>query len=317
MKAPGVSVIIVNWNTRDMVLELLGGLSVAPVVSGHELELIVVDNDSSDGSVEAIRRDFPAVKVISQNENRGFAGGVNPGIKVATQPLVLLLNSDAKTSRASIEESAQYLADHPEVGVLGPRILNPDRSPQSSAWRDPSLLWMALSVVGLNRLRPLNFERYCEKVFDEPVETDCVCGCAMLIRRDLLLELGGLDEDYFMYFEETDLCVRARRLGSHVHHGPVGEFVHEDAGTSKTVRLRSYLDFQRSQVLFYLKHHGIPAAIAARGLLVLGAALRLPPLAALSLRSDRARMQLKTHWKTLGWLLDPSGGLVPDVDRSE
>jgi GT2 family glycosyltransferase len=156
MSPPGVSVVIVNWNTRDMVLRMLGTLSVPDGESTHSLELIVVDNDSSDGSVEAIRREFPAVTVVAQNENRGFAGGVNPGVDAATQPLVLLLNSDAETSRASIAESAQYMADFPEVGILGPLILNPDGSPQPSCWRDPSLLWMALTAVGLSRLKPLS-----------------------------------------------------------------------------------------------------------------------------------------------------------------
>jgi N-acetylglucosaminyl-diphospho-decaprenol L-rhamnosyltransferase len=132
MSAPGVSVIIVNWNTRDMVLRLLKSLS-EPDETGHQLELIVVDNNSSDDSVEAIRRQFPEVTLVAQDDNRGFAGGVNPGVEVATQPLVLLLNSEAETTRASIRESAQYMTDHPEAGILGPRILNPNRTHQSSA----------------------------------------------------------------------------------------------------------------------------------------------------------------------------------------
>ena len=319
MPTPGVSVVIVNWNTRDMVLRLLASLSTPSADSAHELELIVVDNDSSDDSVEAVRLEFPNVKLVAQSENRGFAGGVNPGVRVATQPLVLLLNTDAHTSRASIEAVAQYMADHPEVGIVGPQILTPEHRPQSSAWRDPSLTWMALRALGLSNLNALNFERYHEKPFDEAAEVDCVSGCAMMIRRDLMDELGGFDEDYFMYFEETDFCLRARRLGQRVHHAPVGEFVHEEGGTSKSVRLRTFLDFQRSQILFHRKHGGVGAAIAARGLLALGSALRVPPLAALSLtgRAERARGQLHLHLSSIAWLANPLGGLVPDVDRSQ
>jgi GT2 family glycosyltransferase len=302
-----------------MVLRLLASLSKPSQGSGHEVELIVVDNNSSDGSVEAIRRDFPAVKLVAQPENRGFAGGVNPGVQAATQPLVLLLNSDAQTARSSIEAAAQYMAGFPQVGILGPQILSPQRGPQSSAWRDPSLRWMALSAVGLSKLKLFNFERYHEKAFTEATEVDCICGCAMMIRRDLLDELGGFDEDYFMYFEETDFCVRARRGGKRVHQAPVGEFLHEEGGTSKTVRLRTFLDFRRSAILFHRKHGGVAAAIAARGLLALGSALRVPPLAALSLTggSERARAQLSLHWKGLAWLVNPFSGLVPDVDRSQ
>ena len=300
-----------------MVLRLLASLSAPDERSSHELQLIVVDNNSSDGSVEAVRREFPAVKLVAQSENRGFAGGVNPGTRVATQPLVLLLNSDTQTSRASIEEAAKYMAEFPQVGILGPQVLSPQRRPQSSAWRDPSLTWMALSAVGLSKLKPLNFERYHEKPFKEARAVDCVSGCAMMIRRNLLDELGGFDEDYFMYFEETDFCVRVRRCGKGVHHAPVGEFLHEEGGTSKTVRLRTFLDFRRSQILFHRKHGGVGSAIAARGLLALGSALRVPPLAALAVaaRSKRARAQLSLHLNGLAWLINPFSGLVPDIDR--
>ena len=319
MPPPGVSVIIVNWNTRDMVLRLLESLSDPHGLSQHELELIVVDNNSSDGSAEAIRQEFPEVELVVQPENKGFAGGVNPGVEVASQPLVLLLNSDAQTSRASIEESAQYMADNPKVGILGPRIVNSDRSHFASCWRDPSLVFLALGAVGLTQLKAFRFERYREKVFQEPAEVDCVCGAALMVRRDLLDELGGLDEDYFMYFEETDLCVRARQHGMEVHYAPVGEFMHQAGGTSKSVRLRTFLERRRSAILFHLKHGGAPTAIAARGLLALNMAMRVPPLALLSLigTSERAKKQLVLNWKGLLWVMKPSGGLVPDLDRSQ
>ena len=317
MQHLGVSVVIVNWNTRDMVLRLLAGLLTRDKESVQELELIVVDNNSKDGSVEAIRHEFPAVKLVAQTENRGFAGGVNPGVRVATQPLVLLLNSDARTSRSSIEEAAGYMDEHPEVGILGPRILHLDRSSSASYFREPSLTLLTLKALGLSRLKLLNFERYHEKVFTEPAEVDVVAGCAMMIRRDLLVELCGLDEDFFMYFEETDFCVRARKRGRQVHYAPIGEFLHEAGGTSKTVRLRTFLDFRRSEILFYRKHSGPAAALAARVLLALAAALRVPPLAALSLFSEEARARLDLNWNGLLWLLNPFSGLVPDVDRSQ
>lgn len=319
MPVSGVSVVIVNWNTRDMVLGLLASLSTPTDDSGHELELIVVDNNSSDGSVEAIRREFPNVKLVAQDENRGFPGGVNPGVRVATQPLVLLLNSDARTSRSSIEEAARYMDQMPQVGILGPRIVSPEGRPQLSAWRDPSLAWMALHAVGLSKLKAFNFGFYREKSFTEPEEVDCVSGSVMMIRRDLFNELGGFDEDYFMYFEETDFCVRARERDAQVHHAPIGDFVHEAGGTSKSVRLRTFLDFRRSEILFHRKHSGVGAALAARGLLVLASAIRVPPLAALSLArgSERSKTQLRLHLSGLRWLVNPLMGPVPDVDRSQ
>ncbi len=315
---PGVSVIIVNWNTRDEALRLLSGLVTGADESEVELEIIVVDNQSQDGSAETIRRKYPGVRVVEQAENRGFAGGVNAGARVATQPLLLLLNTDVETSPVSIEEVARYMARVPRVGVLGPRVLSPKRRPQTSAWRDPSLLWLMLAAFGVNRIRGLNFERYRDREATAPVEADCVSGCAMAIRRDLLHELGGFDEDYFMYFEDTDFCIRARRHGAEVHHAPVGEFLHEEGGASRTVRLRTFLDFRRSQILFHLKHRGVGAAVVARALLVLASVLHVPALAVLALtrRGHKARTHLRLHWKGLGWLLNLRGGLVPDVDRS-
>ena len=302
-----------------MVLRLLGTLSGPPSASGHELELIVVDNDSSDDSVDAIRRQFPEVKLLAQHDNKGFAGGVNPGVEAATKPLVFLLNTDAHTTRESIEEVADYMGRRPDVGVVGPQILTPDHEAETSAWREPSLTGLALETLGLRKLKVFNYERYHDKRFAEPEEVDCVSGCAMMIRRDLMLELGGFDEDYFMYFEETDFCVRARRLGQKVHHAPVGEFVHEGGGTAKSVRLRTFLDFKRSQILFHKKHQGVAAALAARGLLALGSELLVLPLAALAPtgRCDRSKGQLGLHLNGLAWLAYRRGGLVPDVERSQ
>jgi GT2 family glycosyltransferase len=142
----------------------------------------------------------------------------------------------------------------------------------------------------------------------------------MMIRRDLLERLGGLDEDYFMYFEETDFCVRTRKLGLKVHYAPVGEFLHEAGGTSKSVRLRTYLDFRRSQILFHLKHGGAGSALAARALLAASSAVRVPPLMVLSAtrgaNREGARARLKPNLSGLRWLLNPASRLVPEVDRS-
>jgi hypothetical protein len=325
LESPGVSVVIVNYNTRDRVLRLLRALAPGAGAVYSEgkgkLELIVVDNASRDGSSAAIREEFPQVKLVAQSSNRGFAGGVNPGVAVATQPLVLLLNSDAQTTLDSISAAASYMASHVEVGILGPRILCVDESPQSSMWRDPSLKWLLLSALGLNKVKALNFERYHERVVENPVDVDCVCGAAFMVRRSLFEELGGLDEDFFMYFEETDFCVRARQRGFRVHHAPVGRFVHEDGGTSRSVRRRTYLDYRRSEILFYKKHGGAVRALAARGLLVLESAVRVPPLLALSAfggeRRASAAARLRLRVAGLRWLLDPRGGLVPDVDRAD
>jgi len=315
----GVSVVIVSWNTREMLLELLRELTAPQSTGTHELEVVVVDNHSSDGTVEAVRREFPTVNLIVNDENEGFAAGVNAGARAATQSLLLLLNADAVTSLASVEEVARYMDQNPRVDILGPKVVGADHRPQPSAWRDPSLPWLALEALGLAKFRVLDFAHYQRQSFGVPTEVDCVSGCAMVLRTSLMSELGGFDEDYFMYFEETDFCVRARRAGKQVHYTPVGHFVHQRGGASKSVRLRTFLDFRRSQILFFRKHHGVLAAIAARGLVALASALRAPPLLALALASNstRASTQAKLHLHALRWLLNPYDGLVPKVDRSD
>lgn len=312
-----VSVVIVNWNTRDLVLRLLADLSRS--TAGIELELIVVDNHSSDGSIESIRSAFPNVLTIAQDDNRGFAGGVNPGVAVASAPFVMLLNSDTRTTPEAIEAIARYMANRPEVGIAGPRVVGPDGCPQESCWRDPSLLWTAMEVTGLSRLSMLDFARYAYRHWTHAHAVDCVSGCALMVRRELFQRLGGLDEAYFMYFEETDLCLRMRREGPEVHYVPHVEVVHERGGTAKTVRLRTFLDFRRSQILYHRKHHGALAAAATRALLFVGSMVRVPPLALRSIgrdeRSSHARARLHLHIRGLKWLSSLEGGLVPTVDR--
>ncbi len=324
LSGEGVSVLIVNWNTKDAVTRLLEDVLGDLGKYCRHVEVVVVDNHSADGSVAALAETFPAatypqLKVIAETRNHGFAGGVNRGAQACSQPLILLLNSDVRTDAESIEAVAAYADQHPEAGVLGPKILNPDGSHQTSCWRDPSLFWPLMSAVFLDKVAALNFERYGEKPFAEPLDVDCVCGCALLVRRDLFLQLQGLDEDYFMYFEETDLCVRIRGLGRTVRFVPVGRFLHEDGGTSKQVKLRTYLDFRRSQMLFHRKHHGALSALTVRALLALSALLRVPVLCLLSLRGGSrggdAKSRLSLTVRGLCWLLNPFGGLIPQVQR--
>jgi hypothetical protein len=152
----------------------------------------------------------------------------------------------------------------PDVGILGRQILRPRRSPQPSVWRDPSLKWMALSAVGLGKIRSLNFEWYQKRPFAEPTEVDCVSACAMMIRRDLL-EDSAVSTRIASCTSRRATFVCENRAPSH------GSTMHPSAnsctkrGTSNSDRLRTFLDFQRSQFPYHRKHGGVAAAIAARG----------------------------------------------------
>ena len=274
---PRVSIVIVSWNTRTLLLEALA--SFLPL-RGAEGEVIVVDNASADGSAEAVEAAYPEVRVLRNARNLGFAGGVNTGLRAAREPLVLLLNTDTLVLGDAIPKLLAYAQGHPEAGIIGPRVLNADRTLQRSYFRFPSLLNLALSSTYLYKLFPrsrfFNREYYAGLPTDRASAVDAVSGCAFLVRREVIEQVGVLDEGFFMYAEETDFCFRARAAGWSVHYAPVGEIVHLGGGSSRLQSRRMFLEFRRSLLRFHRKHGGPLAALAARGLLALTLLLRIP-----------------------------------------
>lgn len=271
-----VSIVLVSWNSADDLLRLLRALPLP----GIDHEILVVDNDSSDGTPERIEAEFPGVRLIRNERNLGFAGGVNVGIRASRHPLVLLLNPDTRLGGEAVLRLVDHLDAHPEVGIVGPRVLNEDGSMQSSRFRFPSLLHLLLSATYLYKLFPdsprWNRERYGGDEAGRAGPTEAVSGCCFLVRRALLDRVGLLDERFFMYAEETDLCYRARRAGWEVHYLPDACIVHVGGGSSRLARRRNFLEFRRSMLRFFLKHHGRVSAELARTLLLLFLLLRLP-----------------------------------------
>lgn len=266
---PQLSVVIVSWNTRELLLNTLH--SFLPV-DELDCEVIVVDNASSDGSSEAVRSEFPDAKLICNATNLGFARGVNCGLRASSHPYVLLLNSDTLVVDDAIQMLVAYASAHPEAGIIGPRVLNADGSLQHSRFRFPSLLNLALQATYLYKLFPnssfLNRERLPEVGDREPQPVEVVSGCCFLIRRELIDEVGVLDEGYFMYAEETDLCRRAWDQGFEVHYAPVGEIIHFGGGSSRLARLRNFLEFRRSILRFFVMYRGRGVAELARVLML-------------------------------------------------
>ncbi|MEM7234345.1 MAG: glycosyltransferase family 2 protein, partial [Planctomycetota bacterium] len=273
------------------------------------LEVIVVDNGSHDGSAEAVEEHFPDVIVIRQEKNLGFSGGVNCGFDAATAPLVLLLNTDTLVVGDAIPKLIEYANEHPEAGVIGPRVLNRDETLQSSYFRFPSLTNLVLSSLYLYKLFPtssfFNRERYAgrDPMLAGPV--DVVSGCCFLIRRQLLDQIGGLDEGYFMYAEETDLCARAHAAGYEVHYAPGPEIIHFGGGSSRLASRRMFIQFRRSLLRFYALHRGVAASLAARSLLLFGLFIRLPYwlLRSLLPKQTQARGQLSNILAAVFYLL--------------
>jgi len=241
-----VSVIVLNYNGRDLTPECLA--SIPPGV-----QTIVVDNGSTDGSPEEIESRFPWVKLLRNPVNRGFAAGVNQGIERAACSYLCLLNNDARLMPRSLETMVGFMAEHPDVGVLAPQLLHEDGRRQHSFAPMPSLATEFLNKSLLRLVFPRDFPDK-EKFYGDPLEVPSVIGACMVVRSDLLDRIGGLDEAYFLFLEETDFCRRARRAGYRVVFLPWANVIHLQGRTRDKVAIRARVEYVRSLFTFFRKN---------------------------------------------------------------
>ncbi|MGQ9926363.1 MAG: glycosyltransferase family 2 protein [Chloroflexaceae bacterium] len=245
---PDLAIIIVNWNTRQLLLDCLAALPAA--TTGISAETWVVDNGSSDGSVAAVQAHYPEVRIIANRENRGFATANNQAIRASDSRHVLLLNSDTVARPGSLAALVRFLDAHPEVGIAGACLLNPDGSLQPSWAMFPSIF---TELVGKKlRLR----WRYPTRDGTRAYSTDWVDGAVLMIRRSILPRVGLMDEHYFMYTEEVDWCYRTRRAGYRVCYLLDAEVVHLGGQSSKQAATRMKYELYRSKLRFFNKHYG-------------------------------------------------------------
>jgi GT2 family glycosyltransferase len=264
-----VSIIIVSWNARAYLVKCLESLRSQRSV--HPTETIVVDNASADGSADAVEKQFPEVRVIRNEANLGFARANNLGIQRAQARYFALVNSDIEVLDDCIDRMVAYMGGHPRVGVLGPRILNPDDTLQESCQRFPKL-WRALAqALGIHRLLPS--VAYCSHARTGRVEA--LTGCFLMARREALEQVGGLDERFFMYGEDLDWCKRFDDAGWEAAYYTGAEVIHHGGRSSANAPVRFYLEMQRANRQYYLKHHGMEAAHVYRYILILHQVLRV------------------------------------------
>lgn len=252
-----VSVIIVNWNTRDILHNCLQ--SIYDQNSYVKFEVIVIDNASTDSSAEMVKSDFPQVKLIENPVNRGFAAANNQGLVITKARYVLLLNSDTLILDNAITEMVSFADANLEAAVVGCRVLNQDRSLQPTCFMFPSILNMLLSTTYLYKLFPGSRFFGREKMTwwsrDNVREVDVVTGCFMLVRRKAIEHVGLMDEQFFMYGEETDWCYRFKQAGWKVLFAPVGEIIHFGGQSSRKVRGEILIQLRLSILKFIHKHH--------------------------------------------------------------
>ena len=273
-----VSILIVNWNTREILRDCLK--SIYEQTRDLAFEVIVIDNASEDGSPQMVKEDFKEVILVENSTNRGFAAANNQAMAMAKGRYVLLLNSDTVVLDNAIAKTVVFADAHPEGAVVGCRILNPDKTRQEGCFMFPSLLNLLLSATYLYKLFPrskfFGRESMTWWMRDDEREVDVVTGCFMLIRRDAIEQVGVMDEQFFMYGEETDWCYRFKKAGWKCLFSPAGAIIHIGRASSKARRHAMSLQCRASILLFLKKHKGELIYRLACLVIALDAFLRIP-----------------------------------------
>jgi GT2 family glycosyltransferase len=278
MSPPIVSIIIVSWNTREILRDCLR--TVYEQTTDVEFEVIVVDNASEDGSVDMVETAFPQTILIANTTNRGFAAANNQGMETAKGRYVLLLNSDTLVLDGAIGKTVGFADAHTEAAAVACRVLNPDRTWQPTCFLFPSALNLLIGALYLNKLFPRN--RFCGRErmtwWDgrDARAVDVVAGCFILVRREAIEQVGVLDESYFMYGEEADWCYRFRKAGWRVLFTPIAQIVHLGGVSSARIKGPMCLQLRGSILLFLRKHEGWASYIPACAFVSLFFLLRLP-----------------------------------------
>jgi N-acetylglucosaminyl-diphospho-decaprenol L-rhamnosyltransferase len=290
-----LSVVIVNWNVCDLLRRCLHSI-LDPAVVDHDIpgvwrypdlvqllvpqrmvcirfEVLVVDSASSDDSVEMVRREFPNVRLYPGDTNLGYTGGNNWGMRESRGRYVLVLNPDTEVLGDALQTMVAYMDAHPQVGVVGPQLLWPDGSVQSSRRRFPTLCTAFVESTLLQKWFPRHpaLRRYyaLDLADDAVSEVDWVQGACLMVRREVIEQVGLLDDAYFMYSEELDWQRRISAAGWKVVYLPTAQVVHHEGKSSEQVVAFRHIRFSRSKVRYLHKYHGRVAGHLVRAWLLL------------------------------------------------
>jgi len=249
---PSLNIIIVNWNTRELLKACLE--SIVRSLTLPDYMITVVDNCSNDGSAEMVTERFPKVNLIRNASNLGFAKANNQAIEVSDSRFVLLLNSDTVVTEGSIEKMMEAMGKNREIGILGPSLAYPDGRIQLSFYDDPTPTRELYRVFFIEQLSNMRNRRRVEK--DGLIYSDWIMGACMLIRREVIDAIGLLDDKVFMYYEDFDICLRARKAGWKVACLPEARIIHfENASAEKKFSTGRETRSAASLAYFYRKHY--------------------------------------------------------------
>ncbi|OBQ19853.1 glycosyltransferase family 2 protein [Anabaena sp. AL93] len=247
-----ISIILVNYNGADVLIDCLNSLE--KFIPRDNCEIIVVDNNSQDNSVDILNDKFPNIKLIKLPKNVGFGAGNNAGAKVAKGEFIFLLNTDTIVESNILPHLIELMSENTDVGIIGPKLLFPDGSFQISFSPEISLKGEFAARKLHKNAEDKNNLHIIEKDFQDIKEVDIVVGAAFFIRADLFNLLGGFDEKFFMYFEESDLCQRVRNEGYKILYTPHVSLIHIRGYSVKKISNKMAVEYRRSQIYYYHKH---------------------------------------------------------------
>ena len=269
---PLVSALVVSYNVRDLLLDCLRALHASPSArDSRHLEVVVVDNASTDGSADAVEKEFPAVKLVRQAKNTGYGRANNIGLQECSGRFVLLLNPDVTVDANCVDRLADFLLVRPDVGAAGPRLLRPDGSLDLACRRGfPTPATAFYRLVGLSRLFPRSrrFNRYNMgfQPDSDTHEIDAGTGACLMVRRAAVDRVGFFDPDYFMYGEDIDLCFRLKQGGWKVFYVPSATAVHYKGMSTRQNTRRMLYEFHSAMWTFHHKHYAEDMPAFANGL---------------------------------------------------
>lgn len=299
-----LSIIIVSWNVADLLAACLDSI-LNNTPDGLAVEIIVVDSASSDDTVARVQEHYPQIKLLPQAENLGFTRCNNIGLAASTGRYVMLLNPDTEILDNALALMVHYLDENSDVGLIGPRTLNADGSTQSTRRRFPSLPVLFLESTWLQPFAPkslLNAYYMTDAPDDATFDIDWAQGSALMARRAVYEQIGGLDEGYIMYSEEVDWCKRARDAGWRVVYLGAARIIHHGGQSSQQVAARSHIHFQQSKLRYTRKYHGRLMAQVLRAFLFLNYGWQLALETAKGLlghKRDLRWARVRAYWQVI------------------
>jgi len=303
-----ISVIIVNWNTKNLLINCVRSIRESSICD--QIEIIVVDNASHDGSIEAIRSLFSNLIIIQNQVNEGFSKANNRGIKISTGEYICLINSDVTVEKDTIKNMKEFLEHTPSIGILGPKMLYPDGRFQISYRKLPSIWGILCNSIGLNIFFPKS--RLFNPLFDyrgienSITSVEALVGAFWMINKTVIDQTGYLDENFFFYAEDIDYCKRVTLSNFLIIYFPKAQIYHHHGASSSSKPDAYYIEQQRANLFYWRKHYGVLLRQCVLVILIFNEFFRIFKALGLLLLPSRGAFafgKLKKHLRCLFWLI--------------